>query len=712
MEYLPRAKVLNDCSLINHLLRHGLEVDHRDSWKHLALLVNLCYGVPEANQLTIKLISSTYAAKIGKVLDTTRDFQQANFLIELLSNCFPRKSTKEVGVVMQPEIWEEAELKNDVFFKSPLYPFRGKHGDAQVLKFLLDLLKAQMEDVILATSISYHSKGRSGAAKLTGSSKGNKSGKHSYVQANHDGVYVWDGEGRFLEIDRRYVEISKTGRSGAKIAIVGKPSRCLRSTNETWLQQFLRAEWFLLECKDQRAFDRFFTKLGCTRKISEVQTYLALTHTDEDLIERVGSAAIEPHRTANFTSAQEPTDPPISRVNADRRTERKDQLATPEQSDERICTDEWDFKPSSEQSIAASTSNLQTEKQLTPAVGVEMESDDGSPLVLAQKRKKIRETTRTLEILKKDFALASNPESSRDDEGKVLQRSPSLLITKFETTTKNLTPRHTNVKSKFATPKLGVAKSIAPKDINILDSIFGRTESSKRHKPNRQQRLKNFKPVIEIPSQDTQVPKSRTHRKKAGAIVKQEAVVVAPKTKTAPQSLSSKEAARATSEVVKRSAEEVAEELKICKKKKKPLKVETQSAQDKSAAKVEAIENPILENTDPMDSTTILGNISHELPMSTSTGNVFTDKLQEQIFSSISLFSNEMVRKMTLINDELNNTIVKELSGKYQRLFQELQKNFQEDTEEMLKFVGEIKDMMKLPESELVALIKTRKPGQ
>ena len=46
---------------------------------------------------------------------------------------------------------------------------------------------------------------------------------------------------------------------------------------------------------------------------------------------------------------------------------------------------------------------------------------------------------------------------------------------------------------------------------------------------------------------------------------------------------------------------------------------------------------------------------------------------------------------------------------KYQKLFAELQDNFQNDTNEMLKFMGEIKDMMNLPEDQLVHAIRTRK---
>lgn len=110
----------------------------------------------------------------------------------------------------------------------------------------------------------------------------------------------------------------------------------------------------------------------------------------------------------------------------------------------------------------------------------------------------------------------------------------------------------------------------------------------------------------------------------------------------------------------------------------------------------------------------MLGNTSVAAPTSLPipTGNAFTDKLNEQIYNSITHFSNEMISKMAIINKELNHKIMKELSEKYQNLFQEIQKSFQHDTEEMLKFMTEIKDLMNLPENELVRVIRNRKFGQ
>lgn len=113
--------------------------------------------------------------------------------------------------------------------------------------------------------------------------------------------------------------------------------------------------------------------------------------------------------------------------------------------------------------------------------------------------------------------------------------------------------------------------------------------------------------------------------------------------------------------------------------------------------------------TNILESTTVVDLFSpHESPAA-SGQNSFTNKLQEQIYMSINHFSNELVRKISIINQELNTRILRELSEKYQKLFSELQDSFQNDTNEMLKFMGEIKGMINLPEEQLIHAIRTRK---
>ena len=121
----------------------------------------------------------------------------------------------------------------------------------------------------------------------------------------------------------------------------------------------------------------------------------------------------------------------------------------------------------------------------------------------------------------------------------------------------------------------------------------------------------------------------------------------------------------------------------------------------------DAAESTNLEST-TIASTTELFPMNHKDILGTS----FTNKLQEQIFSSINSFSNDLVNKMRIINEELNNKICLELSQKYQNLFTKLQTSFEQDVTQMSQFMGEIKDLLHLPEDQLVNVIRHKKFDQ
>lgn len=717
--------------VLNFLLSDGLEKNNRDSWKHLYLLTEISYGVPKSKQLIANLIGSRYAGKIGELLDLMRDFQQVNILIELLSNCFPRKSTQEVGVINPPTLWGLENARNDQFFNSQLYPFRGKHGDKQVMKFIWEICHGEIDNLIRLHNVTLGSSSNGSGGKRLKVNSHHEANQYCYIQAMYDSIFLWDGEGVFLEMDRRHVDITKNLKGKVKINVIGKPGKCFNSTSKSFLEKFSNVKWLKLDAIDQASCDRFFYESTHIRKISEVQTFLALNHTDEDPMESNEDITARGLQYQSEATAPELNEQHFEPTNL---IDKRDQLATPEQSDARICTDEWDFSTSSGEKGTV-MSNTQGGKQVTPEQSDELLSksslyDEQSPLVLAQKRKKIRETTKTLEMLKKGFALTSNPPSSKGVDSKTVERSPSLMITKFETNVK-ISEKPTVVE-KIKTPKIKAVNSIGAKDISILNTIFGKTDSSTHKRSKRQQRLKNYKPVIEVPSQDVPVTEVRNLGKKVAVIKKNAKGDTKKDTKedTIEKSkvdLNNEKGKRMRKQekvekemkmkTRKRVADEKADQLTQEKKQKikENLAAESPQPSEKhSQSKIESIENPTLVNTSLLDSTTMLGNTSVAAPTSLPipTGNAFTDKLNEQIFNSITHFSNEMISKMAIINKELNHKIMKELSEKYQNLFQELQKSFQHDTEEMLKFMTEIKDLMNLPENELVRVIRNRKFGQ
>lgn len=732
--------------MLHYLLRYGLERNNRDSWKHLYVLSEICYSVPRSKLVIADMIRVKYASKIGELLNKINDFQQANLLIELLSNCFPRKSTQEVGVVLPPTLWQPGNAMNDDFFNSPLYPFRGKHGDAQVTKFVWNICRSHMENLVRLSSVTYGSSSNGSGGKRLRVNEAQVGPHYCYIQALHGGIFLWDAEGMFLEMDRRRLNITRSSKGKIKIHFIGDSAKCLNSTSKLWLKMFSTAKWFQLDISDQRASDNFLYEITHVRKISEVQTFLTLNHTDEDTTESNEEVTSKTMQNLQYRPEEGLLGSSERQPESGCRIDKAEQLVTPEHSDAKIGTDEWDFNPSSEQQGTV-LSNAQGTMQVTPKQSDDLISNSShgeeSPLVLAQKRRRIRETTKTLEMLKKGFTLTSNPPSSKGVEGTNAMRSPSLTITKFEPNSK--VSEKNQEAEKIKTPKIKAVNSIGVKDISILSTIFGKPSGSSNHKRSkRQQRLKNFKPVIDVPSQDPPLIKKNAQRNERNVVTRSSAKVAGKegltgqaegeinKTGEIGTNMPTGERDRASlakktelhsakkdaeNKSRKRKAEEKVDQPPSEQRKKIKRTDAAKIAQPKGdslLSKVENIENPSLNNVSLLDSTTMLENLSYagQAPLAISSGNSFTNRLNEQIFSSITLFSNEMIRKMAIINKELNHKIVKELSEKYQKLFQELQKSFQSDTEEMLNFMAEIKDMMNLSEDELTQVIRNREFGQ
>lgn len=698
------------------------------------------------------MINTKYATELESLLESLKDFQQANYVMELLSNCFPRKAVDKPGVVLPPSLWDGDKEKNDKIFNSSFYPFRGKHGDTEVINFILEVLGTKLQNFLCVDEVTYSSTNGAVGAKKFKTKKSLKISTNCYVQAIFDRIYLWDTDGSFLEMNRRHVEVIKTLKGDIQINVRAQSSQCINSPNKLWLPSFAKVKWFQLKANNTSLCETFFHNITSIRKISEVQKFLVLNHLDEELFEdneekREFREDISTSVSADGELAAQTQDASHVPFNG------KNPLATPEQSDAKINTDEWDFNPSSEHQGTTITEN-QDAKQMTPekSNGVPRTAsscyEDQSPLVIAQKRRMIRETTRTLEILKKDFAIHNNPPSSKGDETnlKKVERSPSLMITKFETArinpdvetsgklTESFVKPHTDRIIK--TPKVKVSKSIGTKDIVLLDTIFG---SSSGKKPKRQQKLRNFKPVIDVPSQDTPAVKTRGQKINGPKVSnKAFARISSPNSSKIEinnaQPISGEHKVSSSTEKGpnnKRKKDILEDEINL------PVKKQQKSAADSvprllshsDASKKLAADNKVSKGPEPkcpsneeipiedesntslLDSTTVLGNSLNPSQFCFN-DNAFTDKLQQQIFSSITHFSNELVRKMSIINKELNNKIIKELSEKYQKLFQEIQTSFQSDTEEMFKFMGEIKDMLNLPEDQLILLIRNRKFGQ
>lgn len=713
---------------MSFLLEEGLNVNNRGSWKYLGLLLRIMYEVPGSKKAILQIIREEFNSRIGFVLDHLRDFQLGNYLMELLSNCFPRKHSDKPGVVMAPILWPQEPEKNETIFGSLEYPFRGKHGYVQVTNFVWQKYGTQLENVMRVDNISYGTNVGNSGIKRFKSGKNSKNHEYCYIQAISDRIYLWDGEGLFLELNRRYVEVVKTLKGYIRINV--KDSNGINSPDRTWLKVFQRTKWFQLQSEDKNACEQFYTNVTSFRKVSEVQTFLLLSNIDED------------EEEATYLTQD------VSR----KAQSENSQLATPDQSDAKIRTDEWDINLSSDlqgtrEEVRPRITPEHTDENNLSLAAKGIEHEEQSPLVLAQKRKMIRETSRTLELLKKEFAGETNVQNATIEEIEsrvVAERSPSLIITKFDDKNRGsdeIAEKSTKGKSSKppapAPPSSSLpplmdknVRSIGKKDINVLDTIFGTPPSNKKR--NRQRELNNFKPVIDVHSQDIPKVQTRSNKKKGKPFIgdknsstskaskgdshptkferekkQQMHPPKAPplkKTKPSPESAKEPEPPAQAQTQKEPSTHHPVQEVASAST---PALVPNQILP--AATNIPVTDSKVDTSNTSYDSTTIVAPPSNRTPFSLN--NAFTNKLQEQIYSSITLFSNELLRKMDIINKELNLKIVKELSEKYQNLFQELQASFRNDTEEMSSFVSEIKDMLNLPEEQLVQFIRTRKFG-
>ncbi|XDT11135.1 Ribosomal protein S28e signature [Nakaseomyces glabratus] len=86
----------------------------------------------------------------------------------------------------------------------------------------------------------------------------------------------------------------------------------------------------------------------------------------------------------------------------------------------------------------------------------------------------------------------------------------------------------------------------------------------------------------------------------------------------------------------------------------------------------------------------------------------FSKSIQDQLANSINAIANQMISRISIINELLNKKIMQELSEKYEVLFSELHKSFKGDVERMVEFVGDLNKMSDLTEEEVIAEIRKR----
>ncbi|KAL3233856.1 hypothetical protein RNJ44_03896 [Nakaseomyces bracarensis] len=491
-----------------------------------------------------------------------------------------------------------------------------------------------------------------------------------YIQVIYSNLFIWAGSSLLIQIQLKDILFKKHSNSTVTLNFVEGDSLPLVIAFSGFGSKGFPLNYLVgieLRMEDMKDCNSFFNKMNNNFRISEASNYLLLNHSDTDVISEGG------HAGAIINKIQESQKNVIqNEVHDDSSKRVKDQcqqnlqLQTPERSDLKKSADEWDLKD-----------DCSNDRYVNGTMINEMES---SPLEGVCKRTVQRQLSKCADILKKDLTkefetdLIGSIEVMRENH---LDPSSSLVITKYDNiqTTKKfvnggqLTSQFLGTRKKktenILKPTRKNGKKIQKKDnLQILNTIFGAPKfkiNNTRHTNKKQKKVPGkLTTVIE------QVKNTSLKRVDRGEIN----AVVSENDRNVRDMIT-------PSEQIKNS--------------------------DISTERIGSIMkgNPkgVADNLDEKES---LPAVKKE-PM-----NAFALSIQEQLAQSLNQIANQMVTRISLINEELNAKIMKDLSEKYRNIFQELQLSFQNDVDNMTSFLSEIEGLTSLSETELSNLIRER----
>lgn len=521
LRYSSEIEVEKDFKVLNYLIKTGIAIGSSISWKCLAVVSNILDSVPRSKIVITKLIETEYAEPIGQLFDNIQDLQQGNFLVEILSNCFVKSAPNGKNIERIPQLWP-TRSKNKMFFENKFYPFRSKNGNSQTCQFLCNNFMSTLSSTGILKQVSYS--GSEALKNLRVFKKREECGNSFYfIQCIYNKLYLWLDEKALLEFERKSIKIIKNLKNKIQIKLKHPFHECANTTADDIAILFNRTKGFQLEFEDDKLGEAFFHKVNNVPKISEVQKFLVLDYIEEEPEEEdeeeenFGRAGLqrEGEEEESLDELSTSMSFPIKSSVPHNRNE-KVQLATPDRSIS-IRSDEWDLKSNTEDEgndVAIPNLKINTSKEGKKEDNfVQIDSEDQSPIVSAQIRKMRRESTKTLEILKQDFKDKElrNREDSPEQINSPFVNPSSLIVGKS-----NIVEHREKLDSAHKateTAKLKSNGSIKKRDINILDTIFGQPPPKKpkqsNKKDNKQQKtLTNFKPIIDVPSQDKRILRS------------------------------------------------------------------------------------------------------------------------------------------------------------------------------------------------------------
>ncbi|KAH3903290.1 Red1p SCDLUD_000915 [Saccharomycodes ludwigii] len=286
------SKILDNLLQCNHINKINFNKNFIDfildnlgrNWRFSALLVKIYKEASNSKILISSSIKSpSKSLKLGKLISTLDNFQTANFIVELISNIFPRRSLSKTGVLMKPVFWEHESVNvnttdpNEMFFNSELYPQRTLHGSRQCITFILNVFNVEnFTHLYEFENISYLTKNTTTSKRAKKFCK-----KNGYVQVINQYIYIWDCESIFIRISIDGTKIYKDLQNNLKIELARDFNEIVWSTHVLALQNLKNASCFILTATNTGSVTGILKAIK-TKKISESIAAIFLNNTEFD----------------------------------------------------------------------------------------------------------------------------------------------------------------------------------------------------------------------------------------------------------------------------------------------------------------------------------------------------------------------------------------------------------------------------------------------
>lgn len=710
------------------LINLSLEIPCRgENWKIFILLIRIISMIPSISDSFLKdiieIINSKYISFDLFVQNCcSSNLQQLSFFMFLLSRIDLSKQKKYLG----NKLFQILNSRNN-----------DGHSEERIFSYIL---QNQIHDPVLMNPI-FKPSDVCYKCSETGLKNNLEIGENwfSMVQFINDKIYLWSNLGLCIEFHRPFIHTFKNLKEEIIFQLQDETAIELINCNK-FSDQFKKIlkkiKYFYLVFDNSLIKDEFFTLCKKRQKISQSIGIISLNYLDfeeqeqDSDITNGGGVAVTADNDEIITSLPEVINDMVSKkINLNippsiqMISKPSTQLRTPDDSDQREKSDEWKINET-----PLETHWMGIQKQQYNNDDDDDDGDGDGDYITTSKNEPSNGQDQSsnkagnMTDISKTIVSNNNTKVLPEDTDKF-----SLEITKCQTNTTN----HKIQKDEKRVPEVNKKTEVInnnKKNISILNNIFKvdvkkpnkrlkNKVSKKKTTAPRQKKLSNVQQIITIPSQDvtTKVKKptisipSVEKEKYNGPVLRTRALNKRNEVPNSKETVSSKTPKKAIT------------------KKQKLINPTIESAMTTSESKdgiiIESTNNSVLNNNEVtkhdhtiddkekvhvlQESTTIV-NMTPSNVLNAPTCNSslldahdFTNELQAQINRSVAVFSNELTRKLQIINDEMNNRVLKDLSTKYQGLIEEVQTKFHSETERILQFVSNFQHLLLLPEDEL-----------